>query len=110
MAKSKKYTYHAQVERKNRIDFIKKNLGFGFEIAEDVFTSEHSYKPSRAVLTDTGVIKIYSLETGKFVTCFIATVGQGAKIYKRCFNVKFCPSWLMKTLNDNKILVDMQPE
>ena len=51
-------TYHANVERKARFEYIEATVGFGTkEIASYTFKSPDSRKPSKSVLTETGVIK-----------------------------------------------------
>lgn len=93
-------TYHASVERRERIIKIEKTIGFGKPIASAILTSQQSTKPSKNVLTDTGVIIVYSLETGKVVTVFVGNVHQSTTIYKKCYNVNRCPSHIMKMINN----------
>ena len=103
-------TYHANVERKARFEYIEATVGFGTkEIASYTFKSPDSRKPSKSVLTETGVIKVYSCETGNLVTAYIATIGQGVYIYKKCFNCDKCPREFMQILYDNQYYMENQP-
>lgn len=109
-----KITYHFSVERKDRIDFINQYIGFGEDIASNIFLSQkRSMKtsiPTKSVLTDTGIIKILSLEDDVLITAYIATIGEGTAIYRKCHKVKRCPDWLMNTLCKNQYLLDICPQ
>ena len=100
-------------ERKDRINFIEKKIGFGKDIATNIFLSEkRSMKtstPSKSILTDTGIIKIVSVDDDVLITAYIATVGEATAIYRKCHNVKYCPDWLMTQLYSNQYLLDLCP-
>lgn len=108
-----KLTYHFEIERKDRIDFIKQYIGFGNDIATTIFLSEERAKtrstPSRTILTDTGIIKIIAIDTGELITAYIATVQEGTAIYRKCYNVSRCPSWFLDVLNYNKNYKEIEP-
>jgi len=108
-----KITYHYEVERKDRIEFIKRYIGFGEDLATTIYISEERKKkwntPTKSVLTDTGIIKIYALDTGDLITAYIATVSEGTAIYRKCYNVRRCPDWLVDTLYWNKTYHDICP-
>ena len=109
-----KVTYHFSVERKNRIDFINKTVGFGEDIATNIFLSESraikTSVPTKSVLTSTGIIKIFSIDDNTLITAYIATIGEGTAIYRKCHNVKRCPDWLMNQLCKNQYLLDRCPQ
>ena len=104
-------TKHASITRSARFEFIAETVGFGTrEIASYTYTSQTSTKPSKNVLMDNGVVFVYSCETGKLVTAFIATIGQGAFIYKHCHGCDRCPRAIMNIFYNNQDLVDRQPK
>ena len=103
-------TYHADVERKARFEFISNTVGFGSkEIASSVYVSETSHKPSKNVLTNSGVVMVYSCETGKLITAFIASIALGTRIYRECFKCDRCPAELMKVFYNNQKYRENQP-
>lgn len=108
-----KVTYHFEIERKDRIDFIKKYIGFGNDLATTIFLSEQRAKtrntPSKTILTDTGIIKIVTCDTEELITAYIATVTEGTAIYRKYYNVKRCPNWFMEVLNFNKSYQEISP-
>lgn len=107
-----KLTYHASVERRNRIEYIKENIGFGHSLAVTYYRSINRKRetPSKTVLTDTGIILIYAIDTNELITAYIASVKEGTAIYKKYFNVSRCPSWFMNVLHDNEYWEENKPE
>ena len=106
-----KLTFHAEIERKERIDYIKKYIGFGEDLAVTIYKSPNRKRdtPSKTVLTDTGIIKIYAIDTGELITAYIATVSEGAAIYRKAYNVSRCPDWFMDVLNYNRPWQECSP-
>ena len=108
-----KITYHFSVERKERVDFINQYIGFGEDIASNIFLSQKramkTSTPTKSVLTDTGIIKILSLEDDVLITAYIATISEATAIYRKCHKVKYCPDWLMTQLYSNQYLLDICP-
>lgn len=108
-----KISYHYSVERKDRINFIEKKVGFGEDVATTIFLSnkraEKTSIPSKSILTNTGIIKIVSADDGVLITAYIATIGEATAIYRKCHNVKYCPDWLMARLYSNQYLLDICP-
>ena len=104
---TKKVSYHAKVERMERISYIIDFCGgeFGPAIAETYDNND-----GKVVLTEKGIVIVYNAITSNLVTMFIATVNQGVSIYKTCHNSKKCPKELMKTLNNNKKACENQPK
>ena len=108
-----KISYHYSVERKDRINFIQKKVGFGEDIATTIFLSnkraEKTSMPSKSILTNTGIIKIVSADDGVLITAYIATISEATAIYRKCHKVKYCPDWLMTQLYSNQYLLDICP-
>ncbi len=104
---TRKISYHAKMERVERISYIIDFCGgeFGSAIAE-IYDNNNG----KVVLTERGIVIVYNAITGNLVTMFIATVNQGVNIYKACHNSKKCPKELMKTLNNNKKACENQPK
>lgn len=73
---------HAIVDRKERIDFIERTIGFGKPV---VVTKRDRDINGDAVtvLTSTGVVVIEVEETREIITAFIATVRQAQGIWHR---------------------------
>lgn len=94
-------SYHAMVERKDRIEQIEKTISFGTPIVEMEDTSNNTMK----VLTSTGVIVIWSLNNKSIVTMFVASVNQALSFYnrKRGEEPYKMPRqlWLMVNYNNN---------
>lgn len=105
---TRKISYHAQVERKSRIEYIIDTFKgeFGSPVVEVVNENDCS----RQVLTSNGIWIVYNLKTNRLVTMWIATVEQGVKLYKRGTNGKQLPKQLMKTLHNNKKACENQPK
>lgn len=104
---TKKVSYHAKVERMERISYIIDYCKgeFGPAIAET-----YDNNNGKVVLTEKGIVIVYNATTNNLVTMFIATVSQGISIYKNCHNCEKCPKSLMKTLNNNKKACENQPK
>ena len=104
---TKKVSYHARVERAERISYIIDFCGgeFGPAIAET-----YDNNNGKVILTEKGIVIVYNAITSNLVTMFIASVNQGVSIYKECHNVSKCPKSLMKTLNNNKKACENQPK
>lgn len=104
-------TYHAQIERAARFEYIATTIGFGNkEIANQIFKSPSSpNKASKSVLMDNGVILVYSCENNKLITGYIASVKQAVAIYRKCHSGARCPKNLMNTLYKNQPIAALQP-
>lgn len=71
-----KITFHAAEERINRTEFIELNIGFGLPIARKVVDKGHVNGAELHVITDTGIVRIVNVRTGKLITYLIARPGQ----------------------------------
>ena len=85
---------HYEIERKARREFIAKNIGFGNDIATVFYISKTSRKERINVLSDTGIVTVYTKEW-KIVTVYIATYPQAVTIYKKAIGKE--PSDLLKS-------------
>ena len=105
-------TYHAQVERAARFEFILQTVGSGTkEIATEIFTSPTSQnRKAKSVLMDNGVIYIFSIENNKLITAYIASISQAVALYKKCHKCNKCPQTLMNVLYKNQQYVTKQPK
>lgn len=71
-------TYHARVERVDRLTYIAMNVGFG----EVVLEHPHpKYADRVECLTDTGVMIIKGID-GSIITAFVANVEKVVAIYR----------------------------
>lgn len=71
-------TYHARIERADRLTYIAMNVGFG----EVILEGPHPDHPNRIqCLTNTGVF-IVKTKQGDVVTAFIPTVERVCAMYK----------------------------
>ena len=68
-------TYHARVERMDRIIYILTSIGLGVPVAEKFW--EHSQ--TKCVLTNTGVMIVYSKED-TIITMYLVTVQEAHKM------------------------------
>lgn len=72
-------TYHANIERKERIDFIENTIGFG----RKCYSCEDPADPGVIKsLTTTGVIVVESKVTGLIITMYVARVAQALNVIK----------------------------
>ena len=88
---------HALIDRKYRIDWIERTIGFGKPCAK---MPNRLDPTSSIVLTDTGVIVVLS-ETGMIITTWIADVKQANRVYKYHTNGKMMPQNLWRIVNYN---------
>lgn len=84
---------HYESERKKRREFIENTIGYGNSIATVFYTSKTSRKERINVLSDTGVITVYTKEW-KIVTVLIASYSQACILYKEA--TKKEPSFHLK--------------
>lgn len=99
-------TYHAQVEREARIDYIIDVLGdFGQPIAKRNNPANNTI----TILTNLGVIIIKSNTTQKLVTMFLASIAQATAIYRDCYGGDTCPHSLMVQVKRNQKFLAGQP-
>ena len=98
-AKRENLSYHAQLERTDRIVEILTTIGIG----EPMYARYASHNDTTSYLTDTGVVVIRSgkdnLE-GKIVTMYVATMEQAKGIAQ----TSHLPNWFGRVIikNNNK--------
>ena len=102
-------TYHYNIERKNRRDYIEKTVTMGKEICSVRFTSPSSKKESLSVLTDTGVIIVYN-DNWIPVTVFIGNIRQTTAMYRKATGEKLVPPSLFKKFQIADYYSELQPK
>lgn len=105
-----KTSYHFSVERAKRLDYIDKTVGFGKPIAETIFKSPTSAKPSRSILTSTGVIICQNIDSGKIITAHLASVKQACAIWYKCHNGADIPAKYMQNFRIAEKFATKQPK
>ena len=71
-------TYHAGVERANRLQALEEVLGFTKPVLEvEVYEEEKRY-----LLTSSGIIIVKNLYRDIVITAFMANVAQGYRLYR----------------------------
>ena len=80
-------------ERTDRNRFIEEVIGFGNDVETFFWDKGHPNGPEYHTVTDTGIIKIHNVNTGKHITNLIARPQQ----IKRYFDMegKECPQELL---------------
>lgn len=73
--------FHYESERKERRKFIENTVGYGNSIATVFYKSKTSKRERINVLSDTGIITVYTKEW-KIVTVLIASYTQACILYK----------------------------
>lgn len=72
-----KMTYHARVERVERIEAIAEMIGF----SRPVLTYIDKKEQKKYLLTSTGVILVFGISSEALITAFLATHEQARKLY-----------------------------
>lgn len=72
---------HYESERRKRREFIENTIGYGNSIATVFYTSKTSKRERINVLSDTGVITVFTKEW-KIVTVLIASYSQACILYR----------------------------
>lgn len=105
---TKTVSYHARHERQNRIDFIIDwcKGEFGAPIA----TAYDADGKGKRVLTDKGLLIVYSAADNKLITMWIASVLQGVAVYKASHKGQEVPWKMMQVLHNNKKANENQPK
>lgn len=91
------YTYHAGVERADRIKAIEETLGFTNPVLEVQVVREEK----RYLLTSSGVIVVKNLYTDVVVTAFMANVDQCYRLYRMAGKGQVAPK-MMKRVRKNQ--------
>lgn len=71
-------TFHAGVERANRLQALEEVLGFTNAVLEVAVVEEEK----RYILTSSGIIVVKNLHRDIVITAFMATVSQGYRLYR----------------------------
>jgi len=91
-------TYHARVERKDRIQAIGEMIGFSRPILQYI-----DYKESKIYhLTSTGIILVYGMYSHLLITGFMATLDQAEKLYRLCGKRQVSPKVEKKIIKNCK--------
>ena len=80
-------TYHAGVERANRLQALEEVLGFTKPVLEVVVEEEEK----RYLLTSSGIIVVKNLYRDIVITAFMATVAQGYRLYRMAGKAQVSP-------------------
>lgn len=86
-------TKHYDEERNEREKFIKENIGDGKVIRSFVVDKGHKDGAEIHSITDTGLIIIRNIYTGKIITMLIARPNQLNRLYKTINTTP--PKWLI---------------
>ena len=100
-------TYHARVERANRMVQVSK-LEIGIPVAT---IEEYNKKGNKTIvtLTDTGVVVILDPKTNTIITLFLASVDRAAAIYKEAYGTRRrLPDQLYNQIKINKITFNLE--
>lgn len=89
-------TYHARIERADRLTYIAMNVGFGEVILE---TPHPKYADRIQCLTNTGVF-IVKTKQGDVITAFIPTVERVSAMY-RAMGYNRVPTYVMNKAKKN---------
>ena len=90
-----KMTYHAQMERTDRLVYIAMTVGFG----EVVF--EHRTHEHRECITDTGVLLVKPLDEEKLITAYIVGMDKAMALYRNTYGNQRMPHRLYNTIRNN---------
>lgn len=82
-----KMTYHARVERVERIEAIAQTIGITKPTLEYIDRRDNK----RYQLTTTGIILVLALDEDKLITAFMANIDQVNKLYHLCGKKQVSP-------------------
>lgn len=90
-------TYHARIERADRLTYIAMNVGFG----ETVLTHVHEDDPYKMdCLTDTGVLIIKNTYNGTVITAYVPNIDKVMAIYRKQ-GYERIPTYMMNKVRKN---------
>lgn len=75
-------TEHLQLDRKDRILFIKQKIGLGKTVDSFYWNRNHKNGPEIHFISSTGIITIINAKTYKVITCLIARPAQIRRYYE----------------------------
>lgn len=99
-------TYHAQVEREARIDYIIDVLG---DFGQPIASQKNLDNDTTTFLTNLGVIIIKGTTSQKLVTMYLASTAQATAIYRDCHGGDTCPHSFMMQVKRNQKFIANQP-
>lgn len=89
-------TYHAGVERANRLQALEDTLGFTKPVLEvEVYEEEKRY-----LLTSSGIIIVKNLYRDIVITAFMANVAQAYRLYKMSGKSQMSPKMEKKIVKN----------
>lgn len=86
-------TKHYATERISRTQIIDSVIGRGHVLKKVYWDKGHFNGPELHCITDTGIIEIYNIYSGKHITDLIARPNQINRLYK--MHNKTAPKWLL---------------
>lgn len=102
-----KYSFHVEVERRERLEFIQKNIGYGKPCAFVFHKSETARQAHREELSDTGILTVYA-EDWSVITIHIASFPQAMAIYRKA-NKTEPPEWIKRQFQTAQRYKDIEP-
>lgn len=90
-------TYHARIERADRLTYIAMNVGFG-EIVLEHIHEDDPYKVD--CLTDTGVLIIKNAVSGTIITAYVPNIDKVIAIYRK-MGYERMPTYMINRVRKN---------
>ena len=87
-----KLSYHAQVERAERIVYLMTEIGLGEELLTIVDEGK------RVRMFDTGVVLVLSLDEDVVVTGYLASMEKAVAMWCRCYNTDTIPQHILRPI------------
>ena len=87
-----KLSYHAQVERTERIVYLMTEIGLG----QELFTIKDN--DQRVRLFDTGVVLVLDLHEDVVVTGYLASMEKAVAMWCRCYNTDTIPQHILRPI------------
>ena len=87
-----KLSYHAQVERAERIVYLMTEIGLGEELLTIVDNGK------RVRMFDTGVVLVLSLDEDVVVTGYLASMEKAIAMWCRCYNTDAIPQHILRPI------------
>lgn len=97
-------TYHARVERADRLEYILNTTGIGEVVAE----APNDERGGLRRLTNTGVIIVVAEDHKTVVTAFICDIRQARSVYAYSHNGRL-PNYLANRVYSNSVYQKKQP-